>query len=239
MNPTIERIYATGHVEDADGQVVPDATSVNYADGAMLYHLVRREGLRDTLEVGLAHGLSALFICQAHRDNGEGCHLALDPWQDRTYRNTGRLSIERAGLEDTFRFRQAMSFEALPQLHAEGEQFDFAFVDGSHLFDYVMVDFFYIDRMLREGGLIAFDDLWMPGVRKAVNFALRNRGYRLADLPSAGVSPPRWKRAARVGRRFLQAPFERDWAIKMLPGNIGVLRKTGNFNRTWDFHRSF
>ena len=57
---------------------------------------------------------------------------------------------------------------ALTRLCAEGERIDFAFIDGNHRFDYTLVDFFYIDKMLRLGGHVAFDDLWIASVRKVV-----------------------------------------------------------------------
>jgi len=31
---------------------------------------------------------------------------------------------------------------------------DFAFIDGNHVFEYVLVDFFLIDKLLRPGGAI-------------------------------------------------------------------------------------
>jgi len=45
---------------------------------------------------------------------------------------------------------------------AQGERIDFAFIDGAHTFDHVLVDFFYIDRMLNVGGIVAFDDVGFP-----------------------------------------------------------------------------
>ena len=69
--------------------------------------------------------------------------------------------------------------EALPQLCSQKEEFEFAFIDGSHLFDFTFVDFFFIDKLLAVGGHVAFDDLWMPAVRKVVSFVLKNKPYQL------------------------------------------------------------
>jgi hypothetical protein len=52
--------------------------------------------------------------------------------------------------------------------------FDIAYVDGSHLFDGVFVDIFYTLRLVRPGGLIILDDLWMPAVRSALSFFASN-----------------------------------------------------------------
>lgn len=237
MNSLLERIYETGCVEDSDGNLInPFPTSIRYETGALLYDLVRRQNFEKTLEVGMAYGLSTLFICQAHNDKGIGIHTAIDPNQDTRFKAIGLLNVRKAGLDSILRFFPAPSFEVLPQL--EGEHFDFAFVDGRHLFDYVLVDFFYIDKLLKVGGCIAFDDIWMPAIRKVVAFLLRNRSYKLVKRPSMRILPP-WKRAARIGRRLLQNPFAKDYSVKFVSENVCVLRKIADDDRQWNFHRSF
>jgi len=69
------------------------------------------------------------------------------------------------------------SYQALPQLEKEGRKIDFAFVDGWHTFDYVLADFFYIDKMLKQDGLIAFDDANIPGIRKLCRYIVTNHSY--------------------------------------------------------------
>ena len=82
MNEVIERIYRTGKVEDPSrGPITPFPASIPYETGALLYSMVSREQLGRTLEVGMAYGLSTLFICQAHGDRGSGAHTAIDPYQ--------------------------------------------------------------------------------------------------------------------------------------------------------------
>jgi len=85
--------------------------------------------------------------------------------------------------------------DALPRLCAEGERFDFVFIDGRHLFDCVLVDFFYVDRLLEVGGYVALDDLWMPAVRKVKSFILRNRSYELVPVPGETGTIEKGKRA--------------------------------------------
>jgi predicted O-methyltransferase YrrM len=201
VNPVLERIYRTGHVEDANGRSVPcGAIPVQFTAGRLLYDFVRAHRPARTLEIGLGYGASALFICQAHRDNEGGRHTAIDPYQETVWQSIGRLNVERAALGDTFRFFAAPADAVLLRLHADEERFDFAFIDGSHLFDFILVDFFYIDRLLQIGGWMAFDDLWMPAVRKVVHYVLRNRAYRLVPVPRAN-RPPLGRWAVATARR--------------------------------------
>ena len=239
MNTVIEYIYRTGTVEDPDrGPVTPFPVSVPYETGSLLYDLVFKEGLNRTLEVGMAYGLSTLFICQAHSDKRSGAHTAIDPFQGSSFRNIGLANVREAGLDGYLRFHDAPSFEVLPALCRAGEVYDFAFIDGRHHFDYVLVDFFYIDKLVRVGGYVVFDDLWLPQVRKVISFVLRNRGYEVARV-TGGRKSPLWRRAARAVRRFVQTPLTRDVGVKLIGENVCVLKKVGEDQRAALSHRPF
>jgi predicted O-methyltransferase YrrM len=239
MNPLIEKIYRTGFVEDAQGNTCPVLPrGIPFESGVVLYDLIRTLKPVKTLETGMAYGMSTLFICQAHQDNGTGCHTAIDPFEESTYKSIGLLNIERAGLKDRLRFYPHSADEVLPQLFLEKERLDFAFIDGRHLFDWVLLEFFYIDKMLEVGGHIVIDDLWMPGVRKAVSFILKNTPYGLVR-PAAKHHVPGWKRVLRLGRRIIQNPLGLDWKLKFIPENIAILRKVAGDERKWNYHRAF
>lgn len=238
MHPVLEEIYATGLVEDATGQrfsPFPVATPREVAQ--RLVDIVERHDRRSTLEVGMAYGLSTLAICGAHERRGEGSHVAIDPFQRSQWKGIGLLNIERAGLLDRLSFDEEPSYKALPARLRDGLALDFAFIDGSHLFDNAFIDVFYVDKMLGVGGLMAIDDLWMPAVRRVVSFVLRNLDYEL--VPMAGGSPLR-HRVARIGRRYLQAPVSREpLALRWTGGNMGLLRKRSAAKRNWDAHHAF
>ena len=186
----------------------------------------------------MAHGTSTLSICQAHRDNGAGSHIAIDPFQETIFNSAGLANIEQAGLKDILRFYEATADEVLPRLCAEGERIDFAFIDGNHRFDYTLVDFFYIDKLLRLGGHVAFDDLWIVSVRNVVSYVLKNTPYKLVRPPSQQTTPL-GKRILRVGRRVVQNPLGRDWALKVVPQNVAILQKVGEGPRRSLNHRAF
>ncbi|HAX77403.1 MAG TPA: hypothetical protein DCY88_16605 [Cyanobacteria bacterium UBA11372] len=238
MNQLLDHIYNTGYVEDGDGNLInPFPTATPRETGTILYEIIGEYNLEKTMEIGMAYGLSALFICQAHQDRGVGNHTAIDPNQSTLWKSIGLLNIKRAGLSERLRFFENYSDEVLPQLVKTGESFDFAFIDGSHLFDYALLDFFYIDKLLTPGGYVVFDDLWMPAVRKVISFVLRNRSYELVKIkPKAN-----WvKRLARVIYRLLQNPLDiYSLKIKFIPENICLLKKVCKDSRNWNFHRSF
>src|SRR4051812_43950281 len=92
--PLLEHIYITGHVVTETGEA-RDAlpTGVGRADALAIARLVRERGCERTLEVGLAHGLSALAIGGEHERRGQGRHLAIDPCQDALFGRTGITSV--------------------------------------------------------------------------------------------------------------------------------------------------
>lgn len=200
---TIEEAFSTRHIPTASGQKIPMGVYIPREEGDFLYSIVRHVRPQRTVEVGLANGLSAVFIAQALRDNGVGRHTAIDPFQNTDWQGAGLALVREAGLADLVDLVELPSHQALPELERAGVRAGFAFVDGSHLFDYVVTDFLGIDRLLEVGGLIAFDDSDWPAVTQAIRFALTNRHYEIA-FAEVVIESPKYTPAlaSRVFRRF-------------------------------------
>jgi predicted O-methyltransferase YrrM len=183
----LDAAYRDGSVLDRDGRAIPVLpTSITRADGEALRDLVIREGATRTIEVGLALGMSALFFCEAIADRG-GRHVAVDPFQAESWNGAGLRTLRDAGVEDLVEVIEEESQLALPRLVGEGSEFDFGFIDGDHRFDAFLLDLYYMTRLVRPGGLIVADDLWMPSIRTAVAYATKNLGLALEPdaLPDA------------------------------------------------------
>jgi predicted O-methyltransferase YrrM len=189
LPPLLEEIYATGRVEGEHGDVrVAEPTGIPRDHALWLAELVRSERLARTLETGAAYGLSTLAIAAVHAQRGSGSHIAIDPAAETVYSGIAMANVRRAGLEERVRLVVEASELALPRLVGEGVELDFALIDGSHLFDHVLVDFFYVDRMLARGGYVAFHDTWMPAIQDAVGFVLTNREYERVDHAGGGMA---------------------------------------------------
>jgi predicted O-methyltransferase YrrM len=179
----IGRIYSSGEVTagpEVRREIFPWALSADA--GAALYRLVRDKKLNRTLEIGMAYGLSSLFICQGHQDKGNGEHVAIDPCQRGEFLSIGLANVRAAGLESRLRFIEEPDYLALPALVREGNGFSLVFIDGLHMFDYTLLDFFYADRLLAEQGYLVFDDCLVPGVAKAIDYVRSNRAYEVLDV---------------------------------------------------------
>src|SRR5919106_2459392 len=94
----VERAYRNGSVPDAAGEPVALAPhSVEPDIGAALRDLAIAEGVERTIEVGLALGMSALFLCQAVM-RCDGRHVAIDPFQERSWKGAGLRTLRDAGV---------------------------------------------------------------------------------------------------------------------------------------------
>jgi predicted O-methyltransferase YrrM len=166
-----------------EGTVRPVA--IGPREGRALREWVRREGALRTLETGLGYASSTLFICEGLLANGaDGMHVAIDPHQldsppgHRTrYSGGGLRTLEEAGIRHLVEFHAEGSEIVLPRLVAEQRSFDFAFLDGNHRFEGVLLDLIYAGRLLPEGGVVFVDDHQLPAVRRAVRFCLANLGW--------------------------------------------------------------
>jgi hypothetical protein len=97
-----------------------------------------------TLEIGLGFGGSAMIFTASHRQTGKrplGQHTAIDPFQN-DWNNRALVALDDAGLRGYLDFRPEFSSVALPTLVREGARFELIFIDGSHFFDDVFVDFY-------------------------------------------------------------------------------------------------
>jgi predicted O-methyltransferase YrrM len=188
----LDDAYGRGSVSDAAGGPVElTPHSIEREQGEALRDLAIAAGAERTIEVGLALGMSALFLCQALVPRG-GRHVAIDPFQTESWNGAGLRTLREAGVEDMVEVIEEESQLALPRLVTEGREFDLAFVDGDHRFEGVFLDLYFMTSLVRPGGLVVVDDMWMPAVRTAVAYLERNLAVTLE--PDALPNAFRWRR---------------------------------------------
>jgi len=180
VNDYLASIYATGSIEDSKGVVQKFKDITNPIQGRHLYNLIYENKLTRTCEIGFAMGASAIWICQAHKDNKlNGTHVAIDPNQTSQYENMGRILASRCGVDDKLSVMEMTSYRALPLLledviSGKIPKFHLIYIDGWHTFDYTLVDFFYADLLLEVNGIIVLDDIKHKPVTKCLKYIATN-----------------------------------------------------------------
>jgi predicted O-methyltransferase YrrM len=260
MNGTLAEILETRQVRNERGETRPLHSAIQPGEGEFLQSVIRQVRPSVSLEVGCAYGVSSLYICEALKEVGARQHTIIDPYQigsghegpDSGYEGIGLLNLKRAGLSDFVRFYGELSYRCLPRLENEGLKLDFAFIDGMHTFDYVLNDFFYVDKMLNVGGVVVFDDLTYPSIRKVLRFILTNLPYSPMGPAPADIGKRGRLKRALSPRGPLAQPWlkpellETDFELG-IPKGFVALRKDredvmgdgSNGTRRWDFHREF
>jgi predicted O-methyltransferase YrrM len=166
----------------ATGEEVHASSYIDAACGALMQDAIRAVRPKVGVEVGLAFGISTLYILEAFSEVGAEKLIGMDPAQhDPYWRGGGLHNISRAGFDGLYEFHEETSQQLLPALVGRRQHIDFAFIDGWHTFDHVLIDFFYIDQMLNTGGVVVFDDVAYPSIRRTCDFIVTNRDYEIYD----------------------------------------------------------
>ncbi|WP_413798942.1 class I SAM-dependent methyltransferase [Streptomyces iranensis] len=154
-------------------------------DCDLLRDLLIAEHAETVVEVGLAYGSSALAVGEAlvSRGHADPRHILIDPFQEDMWANTGWDLLCSAGLDRIATLLPARSSDAFPRLIAEGLIADAAFVDGSHLFHDVFLDFYYLRKVVKPGGLVIIDDADKSSVRTAAHYFEVNLGWTALPDP--------------------------------------------------------
>jgi predicted O-methyltransferase YrrM len=174
--PTLKEILATGYVNIGESERVAVSGTSTLNNISAIRHALKKEKPQKTMEIGLAYGASALTFLATHAElrQASSQHLAIDPYQSTSWRSAGVEAIRSAGLESNFALIEQDSALALPRLCTEGASFGMIYIDGSHIFEDVFVDFFYCARLLELNGLLLFDDCSDKHIKKVLRFVESN-----------------------------------------------------------------
>lgn len=183
-----------------------------------------------TLEIGFGFGGSALVFSASHRDlkhSPQRQHIVLDPLQESVWDSSGLLATERAGLSQYLDFRQRFSAVELPNIIEQGDRFGLVYIDGSHLFEDVFVDAYFVIRLLSKGGIVAFDDSAKTPVAKVLRFIRTNLSGSVSEIDLGPYRP-------QHENRFVYRVAHRIGKVQLT-----AFRRTGSAERDWNapFHR--
>jgi predicted O-methyltransferase YrrM len=173
---------AVARSDDSVHTIFPVAASPKECEA--LRDRVTGERAIRTIEVGLGYGVSALHVCEGllMNANAEALHVVIDPHQATRFADLALQFLEDAGVRDMVEHHADESQVVLPRLLGDDRQFDLAFVDGNHRFDGVFLDFVYLGRLLRPGGILFADDYQLPSVAKAVSFCVKNLEWTVEEV---------------------------------------------------------
>lgn len=250
MNNTLKDIFEKKVVRDENGREYPLHSHISSEQGEMLQKAILDIKPKKSLEIGLAYGISSLFICEALDGlNNNHEHIIVDPEADEYWKNIGIYNLKKHGYYKFVRYYKDYSYNILPDLYKKGERIQFAYIDSTKLMDVLFVDFFYITKMLDIGGVVIFDDCCIESIRNLARYINQIPCYKVYLRHNKdNISKTRLFLNNFVNFLFKLIPFksrvayhfllDTDINLKMNYHCIGF-QKIKEDDRNWDWFKKF
>ncbi len=242
----LQAVTRRGYVILSDGTHKTITGAVTVDEGVTMARQILERRFVTTLETGVAFGVSTLAICLALEETGQNTtvHFGVDPDQTAVHQGAALSLLEEHGVAHRFQLLEGCTHEVLPTLLAKVGKIDFAFVDGWHTFDYTLIDFFCVDKLLRPGGLVSFHDCEYGGrlsksKRKVISFALSHRHYRLLSCRrlTALLRTEQW--SDNYSSSSASSKFIRSLNLRLETGNLLTLERLDLWEPNYDYFAKF
>jgi predicted O-methyltransferase YrrM len=236
MNSVLRELFETHIARDPDGREVAMHSNIARPYAEALYRVVLDSKPVSVVEIGMAFGITSLTILSALEEiGGDGKLISIDPHQSTQWKNCGIAAVRRAGLDARHKLIEDFNYSALPKLLESGQAIDFAYIDGWHTFDYALLDFWYLDRMLKTGGVVGFNDCGFPAVDKVLRFLVSHRRYTEIDV-GLSYTIIGYSRMQELRRRVFTNQSVRDFYRQ---AQDRYFTKVESWEPDWDYYSEF
>jgi len=211
--PELVAMLETGVVHtQSDGQTgLHSASTLNNL--VLLKRLFTQQRALTTLEIGLGYGASCALFTACHRAAGAAPskqHVGIDPFQTSQWKDATPTLLKSAGLAEYADILRRLSCLELPELVAAGRKFELIYIDGSHLFEDVFVDFYFCRQLLSPRGIVAFDDCASAHIAKVLKYITTSLSEQFEELDVSplrldGGQPLKYKLARKLGKTQFRA----------------------------------
>ena len=244
MNPLLENIFSTKEFVNSYNQTIAVHSETSKEQCEFLQLLIRQNNFQRSLEIGFAFGISTLAILEEIIKNG-GSHLVIDKFQIDHWEGNGLDLVKQAGYLQHLEFKGEFCYKVLPILLDEGRKFDFVYIDSTKQFDWLLVDFFYIDKILEINGIVVFDDVKFSGIRKLLRYICQFPNYQVhTQFPKNN----KHSKLRTIAGLLKYLPYSNKYLkddiinpdFKMgINAEMVALIKTGEDTRYWNWHKAF
>lgn len=246
-NKTLSEILETSKTIDANGNTRTIDDNISATESKILYEMFTKSNATHSIETGLAFGTSALVFTQGHKDKNNDqypVHFAIDPNQSTDYAKAAYLALEKEGSLNMVEVLEGPSHMEIPKLIEKGVKVQCAFIDGWHTFDYTLIDFFLIDKILEAGGYVAFHDCYGRAKQKVIRYILTHRKYKidqeLMNFRDAGLMKTMKFFVWRILRDPMLFFSKHHWKYQFKhTSGLVVLKKIEDFEPPFSFFENF
>jgi predicted O-methyltransferase YrrM len=245
----LDQIFQSKKVVDAQGKEYELKAHTSPEQCSFLQKIIADIKPKAGIEVGLAYGISTVAILESFaKVSSEFKYFVLDPFQ-QDWKDIGLENIKRSGLQNHVEFFNDYSDRVLPKLYLDGLKIQFAYIDSTKVFDILMVDAYYLFKMLDTGGVLVFDDVDFPGIRKLLRYLVQHPSIKVYKTFRRENSSKGKKVAQTIYKKALETlPFKerlipnvdsRTDADLMVDYYCVALQKVSEDTRNWDWSVKF
>lgn len=216
--------------------VVGDTPNMSPEQGRRIGRLIQQYDCRDVLELGFRQGVSTCYMARVMAERGTGHLVTIDRETARKWSPNIEDFLTASGCRDkvTIHYEPTSYTWRLMKLLEEDprERFDLCYLDGAHTWEVDALAFFLVDRLLRPGGWIVFDDLdWTIGNSPT----LRDRPATQA-LPADERETPQVRQIfellVKPHSRYGEFRVEADWGFARKLTSCSSERQNGGRKAT-------
>lgn len=175
---------------EKSNEILKDVPGMIFNQAFFMDNFLKKHNLTNLLELGFAHGASSCYMASTLREMGEG-HLTTIDLKGAKFRlpNIETL-LDKLDLNDLvtpYYENTSYTWRLMKFIEDNDEPiFDFCYVDGAHDWYNDGFAFFLVDKLLKPGGWIIFDDMFWTFESSP---ALKNTS-RVKNMPEDEKSIP-------------------------------------------------
>lgn len=244
MHKLLEEVLANKRFVTSQNKEVTIHSETGREQCLFLQKIISENKVKESIEIGFAYGMSTLAIAEKVVGNG-GRHVVIDKFERSFWDSVGLELVAQAGYSDSVEYFEDFSYAVLPKLLDEGRKFDFAYIDSTKLFDWLLVDFFFLDKLLKINGIIVFDDVSHLGIRKLLRYIAQLPGYRVYS-----TSPENQSLHVKIkfltflkflpkSKLFLKSNLLNTDSDMGINTHCVAIRKVADDQREYDWHMDF
>lgn len=165
-----------------------------------LYEFILKHQPQNCLELGFGHGASSCYLAAALDEVGSGHLTCVDlvpaqEWQQPTIEQL----LEKTGLSPRVEVRRentSYTWFLKKQIEAHSHDnfcepiYDFCFIDGPKNWTIDGAAFFLVDKLLKSGGWLVFDDLQWTYMSKLKEGKKKTDGVYMLDMGTDELNQP-------------------------------------------------
>jgi predicted O-methyltransferase YrrM len=244
MNKLLETVFESRTFLTKENTTINIHSETGKEQCKFLQRIISENKFSKSIEIGFAYGISALAITEEIVKNN-GKHVIIDKFENSSWNGLGLDLICQAGYSENIDFHEEYCYVTLPKLLAEGRTFDFAYIDSTKQLDWLLVDFFFLDKLLEKGGIIVFDDVRFPGIRKLLRYIAQFPDYIVYDtFPKNRINKYKYRLLSLI-KKIPKIKSLIRHNLQITDYDLGInshcvaLKKINEDSRNWDWHKDF